>query len=267
MNFPLRPLFGHALAALTLALPLAGLAATGCASNDPQDLAQSGLRVCDPAAFIRCLCPNSSEGVKRCNDYGTGFDECRISETRACDEPPPVMDAGPPPVNKCGNGTVDPGEACDDGNKKDGDFCSSVCLPTGDPKGAGLCPGVPVHLWGSEVIEASANTVSYPNSHKAENPCNMSMGLFGNDRVFAITAHKAGALHVETSAASYDVVLFVNKTCLDSKTEVACANANYLTFEGEQLDTPIKKDETLYVIVDGGPNSGAGDTQVRFSIR
>ena len=28
----------------------------------------------------------------------------------------------------CGNGTLDPGEACDDGNATDGDCCSSTCL-------------------------------------------------------------------------------------------------------------------------------------------
>jgi len=31
------------------------------------------------------------------------------------------------PSMVCGNGKIDPGEECDDGNKKDGDGCSSSC--------------------------------------------------------------------------------------------------------------------------------------------
>src|SRR5262249_21746087 len=31
----------------------------------------------------------------------------------------------------CGDGTVDPGEPCDDGNAIDGDGCDSNCTPTG----------------------------------------------------------------------------------------------------------------------------------------
>jgi len=39
----------------------------------------------------------------------------------------------------CGNGTVDAGEACDDGNTKDGDGCSSQCLvETTDPFAIGM---------------------------------------------------------------------------------------------------------------------------------
>jgi cysteine-rich repeat protein len=33
----------------------------------------------------------------------------------------------PPPV-RCGNGVLDPGEECDDGNRRDGDGCSAGCL-------------------------------------------------------------------------------------------------------------------------------------------
>jgi cysteine-rich repeat protein len=252
----------HLKSALT-----AGLLLMACGQPDPVNL-QTGIRICEPDALIECKCPNTSPGLKRCNADGSGFEECRISDTQACTETTIVKDAGPP-VNKCGNGKVDPGEACDDGNKADGDLCSSLCLPKGDPVAAGTCPGMPVHLWDSEVIEASANTVSYMNTHMSDTVCNVSRGLFGTDRVFAVTAHKAGTLHVETSAASYDVVLFVRKVCADITTPfTACANAHTgEDFAAEQLDTPIANDETLYVIVDGGAIAETGDTQIRFSIR
>jgi cysteine-rich repeat protein len=38
-----------------------------------------------------------------------------------------ASNAGPPPPPPCGNGIVDPGEECDDGNTVDGDGCSANC--------------------------------------------------------------------------------------------------------------------------------------------
>jgi cysteine-rich repeat protein len=48
--------------------------------------------------------------------------------------------AAPAPAPACGNGTVDAGEACDDGNATDGDGCSASCTEEpggGDDDGAG----------------------------------------------------------------------------------------------------------------------------------
>jgi len=43
----------------------------------------------------------------------------------------------------CGNGVVDPGESCDDGNKTDGDGCTSTCVVEACPDsgGTGTCDG------------------------------------------------------------------------------------------------------------------------------
>ena len=44
----------------------------------------------------------------------------------ACgDDPKTSMQ--PPAMNLCGNGTIDDGELCDDGNASSGDYCSSDC--------------------------------------------------------------------------------------------------------------------------------------------
>lgn len=54
----------------------------------------------------------------------------------------PRPDAGPPPV--CGNGEVERGEACDDGNDVGGDGCESYCGVCGDgirQSGEGCDPG------------------------------------------------------------------------------------------------------------------------------
>jgi cysteine-rich repeat protein len=47
-------------------------------------------------------------------------------------------DGGPPPTAVCGNGKVEPGEQCDDGNEIHGDGCSCECTydpPPGTPPG------------------------------------------------------------------------------------------------------------------------------------
>jgi cysteine-rich repeat protein len=41
----------------------------------------------------------------------------------------------------CGNGTLDPGELCDDGNFQDGDGCDSDCTPTEDEDSDGILDG------------------------------------------------------------------------------------------------------------------------------
>ena len=43
------------------------------------------------------------------------------------DGPPPPVDGITVSTAKCGNGVVDPGEACDDGNKMGGDGCTPLC--------------------------------------------------------------------------------------------------------------------------------------------
>src|SRR5262245_43202792 len=43
---------------------------------------------------------------------------------------------------RCGNGVLDPGEECDDGNDRDGDCCSATCRAEPDTDGDGVCdPG------------------------------------------------------------------------------------------------------------------------------
>jgi cysteine-rich repeat protein len=43
--------------------------------------------------------------------------------------PPPPVDAGQPDtrVPRCGDGILDPGESCDDGNNTSGDMCTAMC--------------------------------------------------------------------------------------------------------------------------------------------
>lgn len=84
--------------------------------------------------------------------FETGLDKCGRPKGRICgDEHVVVMflDLEADPAN-CGNGVVDVGEACDDGNTDGGDCCSADCLVApsgnecrfdGNPCGTHLCDG------------------------------------------------------------------------------------------------------------------------------
>jgi cysteine-rich repeat protein len=75
--------------------------------------------LCDPGTFIFCRCPDGEEGSRKCNADGQSFQDCALQDGDACPDRPP---AG------CGNGVVDDGEECDDGNVDDDDACTSLCL-------------------------------------------------------------------------------------------------------------------------------------------
>jgi len=52
---------------------------------------------------------------------------CEIEPAWTCTGQPSVCTPMPPPTPTCGDGVVDPGEQCDDGNTVDGDGCSKSC--------------------------------------------------------------------------------------------------------------------------------------------
>ncbi len=66
--------------------------------------------VCEPGSTQPCSCPEG-EGVQVCDEDGGGFGSCACGEAI------------------CGNGVVEPGEGCDDGNDDDLDACLSTCEP------------------------------------------------------------------------------------------------------------------------------------------
>jgi len=94
----------------------------------------------------------ASEATPEWCSFETGLDKCGRPKGRICgDEHVVVMfldhEADPP---RCGNGVVDAGEACDDGNVNGGDCCSADCLVApsgnechfdGNPCGVHLCDG------------------------------------------------------------------------------------------------------------------------------
>jgi len=81
-----------------------GLAAA-CSDGDTVD--PNG---CTPGEQSSCACPGGADGVQVCSSDGTSFGTCDCGGT-----------------NTCGNGALDLGEECDDGNTVTDDGCTNAC--------------------------------------------------------------------------------------------------------------------------------------------
>jgi len=114
------------------ALGLAALFAQAC-SGEPNT--NPGGR-CVPGATNACVCAGGLEGVQVCNATGDGYAPCDCGMTSGSGGngggggmgggTPTCVPGGSADV-ACGNGMVDPGEECDDGNCVADDQCSDKC--------------------------------------------------------------------------------------------------------------------------------------------
>lgn len=122
------------------------------------------------------------------------------------------------PGGFCGDGKIQSGEACDDGNKVDDDGCSPDCKKVnGNPTSMNSCPGQPVDVWPGAIVtgtgsteNAAAGTFGQPST-----VCTKGSTNSANDHVYAVTVHKTGTLYVSTSLANYNFLLAARRNCTD----------------------------------------------------
>ena len=192
-------------------------------------------------------------------DFGGG--------SRTPDEPPPSsalpeggpssqVDGAAPPREggnggACGDGTLDPGEECDDGNSLSDDGCSASCVrESAGPNDH--CPGVALALHvgnGGRRIGSVTGTTAELYPHYAG-----SCGGYGvADAVYVVTPDVTGQLTARLSAG-FDSLLYARRTCESGGTEAACRNVPGAQ-GGEELRILVVKDEPVYLFVDGTPNA------------
>jgi cysteine-rich repeat protein len=85
---------------------LVSLTAVVAACSDDSAATSAG---CTPGEQTSCACPGGTQGIQSCNTDGSGFSACQCS------------------ASTCGNGQLDLGEDCDDGNSINDDACSNLC--------------------------------------------------------------------------------------------------------------------------------------------
>ena len=117
--------------ALDVGLTIGGAAHCGrfvsATRNDGSHIVMRGpTEPCGP------LCGNGlHEAPEQCDGAALGGQTCTTlgqgTGTLACEADCTFDTSGCQLPNLCGNGTLDPGETCDDGNRTNGDCCSSTC--------------------------------------------------------------------------------------------------------------------------------------------
>ena len=129
----------------------------------------------------------------------------------ACgDDPKTSMQ--PPAMNLCGNGTIDDGELCDDGNASSGDYCSSDCQ-----KVIGSC--------GDGRVQFSVEACDDGGTCQAYQIGNQQMHMPATFRVISVVSYVSGAsrrgLDNDTS------VLFSEKVNLRAFVRGFCVLTNW----------------------------------------
>lgn len=159
----------------------------------------------------------------------------------------------------CGDTFVNPPEACDDGNTKSGDGCSSTCTLEPLP-GANACPGYAVALSGTGAAVRRAtvtvDTSALPSSTSS------ACGGSGPEGILKITPDVSGTLQVKATA-EHSVVVHARTTCNDPLTEIAkpsCSSSNLPV-----VTAAVVKNIPYYVFVDG-VNGEAGVSKVQITV-
>ena len=111
------------------------LAAIGTPSAHGGTCSLTPAVTCDIQPDCPWVCSKSTEVTCASNsDCSGGGNKCK-KDIQTCDGTGP-----PPPEPVCGNGQVEDGEECDDGNTLDGDGCSATCTDeSSPPDGDGTC--------------------------------------------------------------------------------------------------------------------------------
>ncbi len=172
----------------------------------------------------------------------------------------------------CGDGKIDPGEACDDINKTDGDGCSPSCLGiSGDPTNADCALPHPVHMWKGATVTGTGSTTSYGNTFtRTGTACEISGNNINTapDHVYEVTAHAAGNLKVTLTPteSTFNMELVARRTCADPTSQGAgmCAN-NGSAGAAETMTFAVANGDKVYVAAEGALTA-KGTYTIKFEL-
>ncbi|CAN5920222.1 hypothetical protein BH11MYX4_BH11MYX4_05450 [soil metagenome] len=229
------------------------LVASGCASVVGLDFDTYGVGLssegdgaaqCVPHATLRCLCA-LSEGVQTCSESGRlSACECRDSSSGAA-----------PASAACGNGVVDEGEACDDGNLASDDGCSPLCVPDGRPPAVESCPGQPVAVAPGRAVRIDLATFAR-GSGDASGTCGI---MSQPDRVYAVRPSRTGILTIAVTADAA-LAFSIRTTCATPGTALSCDAVGGGATVSRRV--PVELGQTYFVVLE--PQEASA--QARYSI-
>ncbi len=147
-------------------------------------------------------------------------------------------------MDPCGNGAIDAGEACDDGNKDAKDGCTG-CMLDG---AADACPT------GEVITLKKAIVIASTTSGKANFTAGFCGGTFAPDMAFQVMPSKSAPVAIKlVTPANFDRVLVVRSTCTQGFTPdpVCIDNNTTLTTTVQQA----MQGQAFFVIVTGHQQS------------
>lgn len=169
----------------------------------------------------------------------------------------------------CGNGNLEGGETCDDGNTRSGDGCTSACqlepattrdtCDTAEPVSFTQTPH------GTYTASVMSGTINLTHDQTFTG-CTSS----GRDAFFLVTAPIDGVLTAEVPDATFDVSLGGRNTGTCPTTAASVPLACSAASDGigpEQISFSVTKDQTYWVIVDSETTTAVGTYTLLMSIR
>ena len=171
-------------------------------------------------------------------ECGNGFldvgEECDDGNTTACDGCSAACS-----IEECGNGVMECDEECDDGNTIDGDGCSSTCTFEG-----GTCEGAFNITCGGE---DRWNTTSFGSTDAVDYYSCVGWNETGREYAYNFVAPQTGEVTVTLSdlESGVDLDLFVVED------DNGCDSANCIAYGSLSVTFDAVQDETYFIVVDG----------------
>jgi hypothetical protein len=181
-----------------------------------------------------------------------------------------VAGAGGAAATKCGNGTVDDPEQCDEGDERE--LCSADCTVVVPPKPLGCDEsngGVPVHVFDDEVAVDGNTATAGPTTTAqiAEPDCDdeaVELTAEANDVVFRVEPHRSGDLLIQLDpvVTQFDTVLYARTGSCEGAM-IRCEDPE-APDSGESMVLTVEDGKPLWVVVDGFGEEYRGPFRLRF---
>ena len=196
--------------------------------------------VCSPGQQVSCACPGGAQGAQRCNDSGTGYDDC---------ECPGAGGSGGGGGGSGGSGGSS-GSAGNGGSGGQGGSGggSSVAADSS----AETCPGQLLDL---SVLPLTVTGDS--SGYSGDYSFHCAYPAASSDLVFQFVAPSTTTLSLTLQPTGFDSVFYARASDCTSGT-ATCAFGATSSGAPEQMDLDVVSGVTYYLVVDGWTAGFAG---------
>jgi cysteine-rich repeat protein len=167
----------------------------------------------------------------------------------------------------CGNGVIEPGETCDDGNVADGDCCAANCVAevglacTDDSDACttdacsetGVCahtpPGTCTPCQAATTVPAAGGM--FMGTTSGASTVTSTCGGAGPEAVFNWTPTGSGVADLDACASNFNTVLHVHTGACEGGPQLTCNDDDGTCGPRSRLTFAVAPGTTYYVFVDG----------------